>query len=208
MSFTSLSADKTSAGSIKRWVNYSEIDVEQIIEEAQALICQTLRVREMRHEFDPIIMSAGAASVNLPTGFLDPIALKDITNNLDLALRDEAWLARRRIYEDGDLVEGVPLNYAIYGEKLQFELKCQESTTLILVGYKAPAALSTSAPTNFLTSRFPHLMRQACIAQAADMMNNDGRYQRAISILTGLIQKINEESDLSYRGLNTDIEVV
>jgi hypothetical protein len=48
--------------------------------------------------------------------------------------------------------------------------------------------------------RFPHLLRTACQAQAYDFMNNEARYNRAMSRLAALIEKTNEESDLSYRG--------
>jgi hypothetical protein len=209
MTFTTLIAAKTTAGSIKRWVNYSEIDSEQILDEAQALIVQTLRVREMREEFSDLSLAAGDYYKTLPSGFLDPIALRDKTNNMTLKLKTEAYLIGQREYESGMLISDTPQMYAIFGEKLQFECKYTDAATLNLIGYKQPDRLAvTTNETNFLTNRFPHLLRIACLAQAYSFMNNDERANTELQKLTAIIQKTNAESDLSYRGLTADFEVV
>ena len=52
MTYTSLIGDKNTAGSIARWVNYSKLDADQILQEAQALLYSMLRVREMRAHFN------------------------------------------------------------------------------------------------------------------------------------------------------------
>ncbi|WP_028136150.1 phage adaptor protein [Bradyrhizobium japonicum] len=207
MTYTTLIADKTTAGSIKRWCNYSQLDVEQVLIEAQALVYQTLRVREMRFEFDNLALAPGDFYVALPSGFLDPIALKDITNNIDLKLRPEANIVRARSYEDGALIESIPQNYAIYDEKLQFECAYESAATLNLVGFKKPDDLSGSNTTNFLTSRYPHLLRVACLAQAYDFMSNQTKYQNNLTMLSALIEKTNAESDLSYRDVEFEVEI-
>lgn len=208
MNYASLSADKTTAGSIKRWMNYALLDVDQIIEEAQALIFQTLRVREMRTQFSDISMSVGESSKALPTGFLDPIFLKDITNNIDLDLRDETMLQRMRIYDDGDLAQSsASWNYAIFDEKLQFEFEYDTAATLVMVGYKAPTFVSSTNSSNFLCTRYPHLLRVACMAQAADFMNNGEREQKYLTKLGALIQQTNSESDMTYRGVALNVGI-
>lgn len=207
MTFTTLTAAKTAAGSIKRWVNNSELDVEQVLEEAQALIYQTLRVREMRTDFSDLILAAGDSSRALPDGFLDPIHLKDVTNNVDLSLRDEAALKKRRIYDNGSLIESIPYRYAIFGEKFQFECAYESTATLALIGYKSPEKLSADNSSNFLTDRYPHLLRVACLTQAYDFMSNDTKYQHNLTMLSALIEKTNAESDLSYRGLEVEVEI-
>lgn len=208
MNYSTLIAAKTTAGSIKRFVNYSELDSEQIVLEAQALLYQTLRVREMRTEFSDLALAPGASYIALPSGFLDPIWLKDVTNNIDLKLRPEQSLVRRRVYESGALVSSIPCQYAIFGEKLQFEYAYETAATLKLVGFKKPDDLAvTTNETNFLTSRYPHLLRVACLVQAYDFMSNATKYQSNLSLLSALIEKTNAESDLSYRGAEFDVEV-
>jgi hypothetical protein len=207
MTYTSLSAVKTTAGSIRRWVNYAPLDVDQVIEEAQALIFQTLRVREMRTEFDDLSMAVGDYYKALPTGFLDPIALKDKTNNLTLKLYPEQNIIDWRTYESGTIVNSIPYRYSIFGERLQFEAGYESVATLSLVGYKAPAFVASGTETNFIVTRYPHLMRVACLAQAYDFMSNKSKRDDNLSMLTALIEKTNAESDLTYRGVNLDVGI-
>jgi hypothetical protein len=200
MSFATLTADKTAAGSIKRWCNVAELDAETVLEEAQALLFQTLRVREMRGE-GTLSMSVGDSYKALPADFLDPILLKDITNNIDLDLNTESEIQRLRMFEDGVLVESIPDRYAIFSEAFQFPCKYDEAATLHLLYYKRPALLASGNQTNFLTNRFPHLLRAACMVGVADFMKDAEEYTKASERMAALIVRTNAESDLSYRGL-------
>jgi hypothetical protein len=206
--YSNLIAAKSQPGSIRRWVNYSELDAEQVVLEAQALIYQTLRVREMRFEFDNLALAQGDFYVTLPDGFLDPIAIKDITNNSALDLYPERNIVRRRIYEGGSLTEGTPGRFAIYDEKLQFECAYDAPASLNVVGFKSPDLLAaTSNEQNFLTKRYPHLLRVACLTQAYDFMSNATKYQTNLTMLSALIEKTNAESDLSYRDVKIEVGV-
>ena len=207
MDFTSLTADKNTSGSIRRWVNHSEVDSDAILEDAQALVFQTLRVREMRSEFTPLTLSAGDAFKALPAGFLDPIALYDLTNSVKLALRGEEWLGDKRTYENGALVSGTPRNYAIFSEALQFDRAYDAAAMLRLIGFRAPGVLSLANPANFLTTRYPHILRAACLARAFSYRNSDERAAAELQNLVAFIAKTNIESDLSYRGLEATSEV-
>jgi hypothetical protein len=207
MDFTSLTADKTTSGSIRRWVNHADVDSEAVLEDAQALIFQTLRVREMRSEFTDLVMAIGDSSKALPTGFLDPIRLVDKTNDIKLRLRTEEWMEDSRAYESGALITGTPYNFAIYGEAFQFDQAYAAAATLRLVGFKAPTVLSLAVPTNFLTTRYPHVLRSACLARAFSYRNSDERADKELTLLAAYIAKANSESDLTYRGLAAENEV-
>lgn len=205
MNYSSLTADKTTSGSIRRWVNHAEVDAEAILTEAQALIYSTLRIREMRSEFSALAMAVGDSSKALPSGFLDPIGLWDITNNIRLRLRLESDLQSRRQYDSGTLLSGTPYNFAIFGEALQFEYRYDVIASLKLIGFKTPAALADETnETNFLTDRYPHLLRTACMAQAYSFRNEDERQQIELTKLAVYIQKANAESDDAYRGLEVE----
>ena len=208
MDFTSLTADKNTSGSIRRWVNHADVDSDAVLEDAQALVFQTLRVREMRSEFTPLALSAGDSYKALPAGFLDPVALHDLTNNIKLKLRSEEWLGDKRAYENGVLAAGTPRNYAIFSEALQFDLACEAGATLRLLGFRAPALLSPANPTNFLTTRYPHILRAAALARAFSYRNSDERADKELQLLAAYIQKANAESDLTYRGLVAENEVL
>jgi hypothetical protein len=208
MDYTTLIADKTTDGSIRRWVNHSDVDAVTVLTEAQALIFQSLRVREMRTVFSDIAMAIGNSSTALPSGFLDPIALIDKTNNLRLRLRTEEFLSRLRQYDTTPaLVTGTPQNFAIFGEALQFDLAYDAVAILSLIAFATPAPLGPTNTTNFLTNRIPHVLACACRAQAFAFRNNDERQQLELQKLAAYIAKTNAESDLSYRGLEVSNEV-
>lgn len=205
MNYTTLIADKSTAGSIKSWVNHNLLDVVQIVEEAEALIAQTLRVREMRAS-TPLSLALGDSSTALPTGFLDPISLKDITNEILLSPRTEHWIEDARGYDSGVLLSGTPANYAIFDEAFQFEYKYDAAATLRLVYFKKWTALS-SAGTNFLTDRYPHLLRTAVMAKAWEFRERADLEAKELQKLAAIIQKTNAETDLTYRGLVADNRV-
>lgn len=205
MTYASLTAAKTAAGSIKRWFNTEELDVDQVLEEAQALIYQLLRTREMRASAT-ISMGADEYRKAIPADFLDPISLRDTTNLITLRLRTEAWVNDARTYDDGVITSGIPCHYAIFDELFQFDSAYDDSASLALIYFKKPALLAADNPTNFLTSRYPHLLRSACRLEAYDFGGNDGEYQRAEAKLTALIERANAEADLSYRGADFDTE--
>jgi len=205
MTYTTLSGAVTSAGSIKRWVSYSDIDVDTIIEEAQTLVFTTMRVREMRTFFTPLSMSIGDYYKALPTGFLDPISLKDITNGFELQMITDEQLAINRVYDSGVLVSSIPTEYAIFTDEaagvegFQFPYKYESAATLHLYGYKTPTLVSGSNASNFLTNRYPFLMRKACIALAANHMNNPEKYAQEKQELIELIGLVNSKDEENYR---------
>lgn len=206
MTWTTLTGAKTVAGSIKNWVNYEKVDSETILDEAQATIFQFLRIREMRAS-TTLTISVGDSTKALPTGFLDPIDLRSKNMMREIEIRDEATLNARRVYDtDWVLESGFPAIYAIFDELMQFEYKFEEADELPFVYFKRPTLLSVSNTTNFLTDRFPHLLRTACMMQAADMAKDDTEYAKLSTRLVALIEKTNVESDLSYRGMRMSIE--
>jgi hypothetical protein len=207
MDFTSLTADKTTSGSIRRWINHADVDSEAVLEDAQALVFQTLRVREMRTVFTDLTMAIGESAKALPTGFLDPIRLVDKTSDIKLRLRTEEWMEDFREYDSGSLTTGTPHCFAIYGEALQFNVAYDAAATLRLVGFKAPAVLSLVTPTNFLTTRYPHILRAACLARAFSYRNSDERAASELQNLAAFVAKANMESDLTYRGLAAESEI-
>jgi hypothetical protein len=202
--YTTLVAAKSVAGSIKRQVNYDKIDADVVLENAQTLIYSTLRVREMR-ALGTLAMSVGDSTKALPSGYLDPIgALRD-TKNYWYTQRSEDRLLAARMYDpNGVLQSGQPTFWSVFDELVQFDLKFAEARTLLLPYYKQPDPLSGGNPTNWLTNRYPHLLRQACTVQAHAFMKNWAGYNTELPLLAPLIEKANAEADLSYRGADLD----
>jgi hypothetical protein len=293
MNYNTLTAAKGSPGSIANWVGYGKLDIATVLDEAQSIIFQSLRVREMRKLFT-FGMAIGQSSVPLPTGFLDPIGRIADSRGLEYSHRIESEVVRRRsfqavsggalpnnafttgavssqlvtvnipahgltqgsnaIFAGVSTVDGLTLNgtfpvvtvpdvntiiidagaepaagnvngggaagswtanvliasspriWSIFDEAIQWDAAAVTAFQGQLLYYKSPPLLSATNPTNFLTSRFPRLIREATNAAAASFMKDDNEEQKALQKLGQLIDATNAESDLIYRGADFGTE--
>jgi hypothetical protein len=292
MTYMSLVADKNTGGSIARWVNYSKLDADQILQEAQALLYSMLRTREMRTHFN-FDMAVGASQVALPAGFLDPLGkISMLGSGAKIEQRYQNFIQRRRTYTEttgalgtnpfttasgsnlvtvnlaahgfaqgaifftagaaafngvtiagtfdvativdantftiditplnatpsasgagggtaatyicDNLVQGMPMYWGVWDETIFFDVAFSQQTNCNLQYYKSLPLLSATNATNFLTNRYPHLLRKACTAQAWDFLRNDTEYQKDVAALTALVEQTNAEGDLLYRGAEFD----
>lgn len=289
MTYTSLVAPKGTTGSILNWVGYSKLDIPTVVDEAQLLLYEILRVREMRtaHTFG---MAVGQSSTALPSRFLDPIGpIFDITNNTEYdQLGALTQLQRKRTYDssfsgtfgtnpftttlnsssvsvqqtahgltqdstitipngptvngllmtgsfaitsitdannfvmatDADtpasatgsgggagvtytanqLIAGSASCWAVWSEKLRFDVAFDTQATCKLLYYRQPLLLSSTNQSNFITDRYPKLMRVACMAASAEYMRDDTEYQKQVQALNNLISTTAATDDLSFRG--------
>jgi len=104
-------------------------------------------------------------------------------------------------YQCDNLVLGTPLNWAIYNEQINFDFAFDQQVICELMHFQSLPLLSSTNQTNFLTNRYPHLIRPACQAQAAAFMRDDAAYQREVTRLTAITQAVNAENDMVYRGM-------
>ena len=290
MTYQTLLGAKGTPGSIANWVGYSKIDVPTVLDEAQTIIFQSLRVREMRTEF-VFGMPEGSSKIALPARFLDPIGR--ITDNIGQPYlhKDEGTIKDRRMFVDADggplganpfttgaagsssvtvtipghgltqgsnitfpltapivdgismagafpvdvvvdddniivtspagdqaiagnvtggnggltwtgnmLVKSTPAFWSIYDDAIQFDGAFMTGYTCRLLYFRRPHLLSATNPTNFITNRYPRIIREATNAAAASFMKDDNEEQKALQKLSTLIDATNAESDLSYRG--------
>jgi len=109
-------------------------------------------------------------------------------------------------YTCDNLVSGFPVFWAIWDENIQFDAGFQQQYILRMNYYQSLPLLSSTNQTNFLTNRYPHLMRTACVTAAADFMKDDAEYQKGMARLTQLIEVGTMENDMQYRGLELDTE--
>lgn len=196
--FLELIGPKSNPASIHNYVNYRKVPVEVVLTEAQAFIYARLRVREMKTSA-VITLTAAASSVALPTGFLDPISMWDREGWEMMPDRfvEPGGITKRRTYTSDVLDTGTPMEVAIFDEAFQFACKAEAQRKYDLVYYKTPTVLSASNLTNFLTSRYPHILRIGCLAGAASYMKDDAEETKQLAKLTGLCDAANAESDLS-----------
>lgn len=292
LNYSTLVAAKGTAGAIANWVGYNKIDVETVLQEAQTVLFQSLRVREMRTQY-VFGLAIGQSNVALPPRFLDPIG--EISDNRGLRYRNaggETAVVRRRYFTavsggtlgtnpftsgaqyssnlnvyianhgltqgsditfpsgvpavDGINIAGLtfpviaivdannititspsgdqavsggvngggsgvtwtanmlnkatPSTWAIFDEAIQFDNASDTAIQCRMLYFRNPPLLSTTNQTNFITNRYPRLLREATNAAAASFMKDDDEEQKALTKLAALIEATNIESDLIYRG--------
>lgn len=203
MDYTLITGAKSTTGSLKNWVNYDLLPVDELLIDAQNFIYSRLRVREMRATA-AIAVSIGNATAALPARFLDPIFLLDTKLSAPIAMTHEADLLQTISRDaNGATLNGVPARYAIYNEAINFDCGWDSARTLTMLFYQRPALLSGANLTNFLTDRYPRLLRCALLAFAADYRQDDANYARWIQQVAEMIAAANAEADLSRR--STDI---
>lgn len=202
MNYGSLVGSKTAEGSIRRWVNYEPTPAEDCLLDAQKLIYSQLRVREMR-TVSTIALLTGAETAPLPTGFLDPIILLG-PDGEEIILREERdYLMNSRILDTDahlQVADGRPTEYAIYNEVLNFNMEANAAMNFVYAYYKFQADLSGDAPTNFLTTRYPHMLREACLTSAFNFRKEYDAAAKAEARVVALIMAANAESDLTRNG--------
>lgn len=168
--YSTLTAAKTTVGSIRNWVNRSDIPAEDILTEAQAYIYQQLRVREMVST-TPLTISASTSSVALPSDFLDQIRFVPYEFSSALPFVHEATLFDTRD-SAGALFPGTPSQWTIIGTTMHVNSVPDADFTGILTYYSEPAALSGGNETNFLTTRYPTVLRRSCLKYAYEHMKD------------------------------------
>ncbi|KQZ49710.1 hypothetical protein ASD54_12285 [Rhizobium sp. Root149] len=194
MSYTTLTGDKTVAGSIKSWVNYTRLDVDTILEEAQTTIYQTLRVREMKAT-QTLSVTSGVDFIAHPADLMAPVKLRNVTDDTELKALIWDELEERRTWTNGTLDTGDPCFFSISDEAFQFDCKTSSAFTLRLAYYKTPELLSGTNETNFLTIRYPQLLRAACLAHAAMQYHDDSAYGLHMQRLSALVLGVNTQDD-------------
>lgn len=200
MSYTTLTGAKTAEGSLKYWINYSKLDVDAALEDAQALINQTLRVREMQAAAT-VSITSGSETAALPDRYLASLSMRDVTNNANLEHKEWSDLENLRDYSSGVISTGKPCYYSVFGELFQFDTKADTAITARLMFYQSPLPLSADNPTNFLTTRYPHLMRAACLAAGYDQMRNTEAYTIAMQRMAAFVASINTQAEIDdHRG--------
>lgn len=208
MDYDSLTAAKGTPGSLANWVNFSDalLPLGDILEDAQALIYDTLRVTYMR-ELRNLALPAAASAVARPDDLLDVIAIWD-DQNVKLGAKDEVSLQNRRAIDgtSGNYTVTRPSFYSEFGGSIQFDTVADTDYTFKMMGFFKPALLSDTNKTNFLTTRWPQMLRTACLAIAADFLNDDAKYNRFLQRLTPLIAQASVMGERSLLGLSADVD--
>jgi hypothetical protein len=204
MSFSTLVGDVTTEGSIKYAINYTRIDSAGILTEAQAWIYQRLRVYDMLQTADVSIVS-GESTADFPTGYLDPLHLGIPGVIPRIRLKEHEWFRTNLGWgSDAVLPSGAPTYWTNIGGRFQFNTIADQNYTAKFMHYARPAALSVSNETNWLTTRYPTLLKRACMIFSSEARKEWSMMDRAEVRALADIDEIKRESDLALRGVELD----
>lgn len=199
-------ASKSTAGSLKNWLNNDTLDPATILAEAEALIYQTLRHWKMKAD-ETSVMAIGADSIALPTDFIDVREFR-ITGIYAARLRKGDERTVQDLYQyDGS---GVRINqkpewFYLSGLAAIFDSPPDIAYTCLMSYYARPAALSVSNTTNFLTTDAPRLLRSACMLSAVEFAKEVGQgqydrtyWQQQFDQQRGALQAMSDVTDFAY----------
>lgn len=200
MDYAQLVAAKTTANSIKAWLHWSLAPSTDILEEAQAYIYGKLRVREMKLIATGNIPLA-ALTLAMPATFIAPISFRRIGAAAGrIRIFDSEHMETRNIIDgDGNFVEAAPSACQIVGDPAvaYFDCESDDIYPYRLVFWSRPAALSGANLTNFLTTRYPKMLRTACLMEGYNFYQKPDRALVEEKKLEKLIFEANVEYDMS-----------
>ncbi len=206
MDYTALIASKTTAGSLKSWINRDTIDPATILGEAEALIYTTLRHWKMKAEATGV-MAIGVATIALPADFIDARDLR-ITgpHARRLGRGDERSVQDRYEYDSaGARISQQPRWFYLSGLLARFDSPADLAYPYLLAYHQRPAALGDSNTTNFLTTDAPRLLRTACMLSATEFEKEVGQgqfdrsyWQQQLDKQLAEFQAMSDMADFAY----------
>ncbi len=212
MDYTTLVADKNTAGSIRNWVNRDDIPVTDILTEAQAWIYLELRHVDMLTFID-FQIDQGQSEKALPADFLQPIEWRPVEWGWPLPYVHERALRQDRQKTDpatpgGQVEQGFPQRWAVLTrptgaanamvKTMVLNTRTDEDMPGQLMYYGRPAPLLETNETNFLTDEYPTLVRHACMYKAYEHRKDTERTAQYLALATNDRDIAKENADL-YR---------
>lgn len=170
---------RTTAGSIKNWINRNTTDPDTVLTDAQALIYTTLRHWKMKAEATGTMTASSSTGVALPSDYLDGRQLR-ITGLYAARLKkgDESSVQDHYQYDgSGVRIAEQPRWWYVSGTAAKFDSLPDQAYPYLLNYYSRPAALDTNTTTNFLTTDLPRLLRTACMLIACEFEKEVGQGQ-------------------------------
>ena len=207
MDFTTLVSSRDTDGSIRNWANYARLPSAQILVEAEAWIYQRLRVREMLTTATGNITSG--STISMPARFRAPKHFMFTgVNHAPVILKTQDFVREAFTYDaNGDRATGKPQYFYMDGTNVNFELAVDQTYAYDFLYYQALAALDSTTTTNFLTDRYPTLLRSACMFRAFQFMRNTGQMQHWLAEAQREVFEANQEGDNENASLELEMVI-
>lgn len=195
INYTTLTGAKTVSGSIANYVNRSDLPTADIMTEAQALIYQDLRVDDMLTR-TTLTLALDATSAALPSDYLSLRSFTPYGYEAPMLYVPPDKMVEQ-VDDEGTFASGTPVMFTIMGTTAYFDIATDEAITGRLLYYARPAALSTSNETNFLTVKYPSLLRYALLYFAYEHMKDQAQGQEYLAKFMAQLGKVRAADDLN-----------
>ena len=199
MNYTQLVAPKTTANSIAAWLNWDLAPSTDILAEAESYLYGKLRVQAMKTIASGSIV-LNDLSFTMPTDYLAPISMRRIGASAGvIEVFDSQQMEERNCIDAaGNFILSVPTECQIIGDpaRAYFNVQSDDTYPYRLVYWARKTALSGSNLSNFLTTRYPTLLRAACLFRGFDFKKEYEAADRNEKRLQSLIYDANAEYDM------------
>jgi len=197
--YNSLTGTKTTAGSIAQWVNRTDLPTAEILNEAQAWIYQRMRVREMTVLNQSFSWPLNSNSVQCPADFLDGISFQPWGWGDTLPFSHEESMLWPTDPNTGVLQTDTPSHWTIIGLTAYVDVLCSAIFSGYLLYYGLPAALGPQNLTNWLTIRYPRLVRRVCMGIAFEFAKDTERMNEYLQLAENDIAEAARTNDMFRR---------
>lgn len=200
MNYSTLIGPKATPGSLRNWLNWDKLVAGDVLEEAQAWIYSKLRVREMI-AIQSATITLAATQLAMPANFISALSFK-LTGDYagDVVVYEERDFENQiNLDALSQLQEGVPDGCMIIGDPAvaYFNWAAIDAIPYRLVYYSRPDSLSAGNATNWLTTRYPQLLRYACLGVGNEYKQDWEKADRYLKMALGLAEAANAESDMA-----------
>lgn len=212
MDWPTLTANKTVSGSIRNWVNYSKVDPEEVIAEAEDWMQMFVRTLHMEERM-PMVLKKGASSfdfINELPRFLDPISVF-LMGNYYLRYRSLDDFDHIRFpHEDGSMDEGAPRFFAVSGDAygaMLFDVMADQDYNILVNFYQRPTPLGPTQNENYWTLYHRSIFKEILLSRAYQSMKDNAAENEHLQKAAGFIQQMKVNDDLKLRAQQHLVQV-
>lgn len=178
MDYTTLVANKATAGSISSWLSNDAVTAfaPEIVTEATLMIYRSLRSIYMLTKSSGV-MTVGNDYIPLQDDYMQVKSFWVTgTQQQRMAFKTEEFVKSLATYDGaGVQIPQQPTCFFLDKDNYNFDSPADLAYPWQIWYYAEPAALSDDNPTNWLTAKYPRLLRCACQLNAAEVMRSLGQ---------------------------------
>ena len=171
--------------------------IPDFIRLAEIRLRRQLRIREML-KLSSTTMYGGVSTVALPSDFLQMRNLYlDGNPETPIAYLSPASFTRNAFVTSS----GLPVNYTILSNEMQFAPVSDSDRTLYMLYYSAPTFLSDSVTSNVFMNVCPDLLLYGALTEAEPYLMNDARIQTWAALFQRSLQDLTtSDEQAEYSG--------